>query len=614
MPEEIYLPKSLHELVSKISNDGKNRKVVGYSVSSYTGVLSALEKAKMIQAESKGISYTSPAMSITSRSWTMLSNYGIDNNANIMNNFYQSELNQVRVILRDYMPFVLDCKTDDGKIERTCVNRKDYIGYEFLNQGLSISSSQNPQFPPGEWSQSSLERCKNGTNGDGFVIGLGVAFNQVLINYFKHFYPKMNWDVDNLKSLAAKGYLYGELMIPKSGNSKVLHSKITVDVSQSNSSSYDVFVPVPLMLLRDFQELGFVKVKNNSVEEIIDGEKLKFPFADRKFNHKKSEIEGFSPDGVKEYVPGSPKRHVEYEYTGLNGGQEVYGRMRFYFSTDGEDELYSKFGGIPDDYKLKLFQGVLEEDGYYKTDTTIEYDQGLFQSGDVYWDSSYFIGTDISKEQYEKCVRIVWDFEVGNPNPDWSICENVGDNAGLSYGPYQYTEKSGLLSQVLRLYLDMKSGSLDENDKIISESEISSGNYKGTKYSSNTKIINALKAIGNDQIMKNAQGKIFLENRAKIAISCMKETNMKSALGLQMWMYYINHGWSTNYKAPVKNAIDEKSKCNALANAHERRLQTLDNWDKFKNGWVAFINAHRRAINANNFNLDIPQKWRNYTV
>jgi hypothetical protein len=48
MPENIDEPKSLHELVSKIPNDDKNRRVVGYSVGSYVGVLSALEKAKML--------------------------------------------------------------------------------------------------------------------------------------------------------------------------------------------------------------------------------------------------------------------------------------------------------------------------------------------------------------------------------------------------------------------------------------------------------------------------------------------------------------------------------------------------------------------------------------
>jgi hypothetical protein len=65
-----------------------------------------------------------------------------------------------------------------------------------------------------------------------------------------------------------------------------------------------------------------------------------------------------------------------------------------------------------------LFRGVISEDGYYKTDTVVV-EQGLFQSGDIYWDPSYFTRTNITREQYEKCVRIVWDFEVGNPNADW---------------------------------------------------------------------------------------------------------------------------------------------------------------------------------------------------
>ena len=46
MPENNIL--SLNELISKTTNDGKNRKVVGYSMSSYSDVLSALEKAKII--------------------------------------------------------------------------------------------------------------------------------------------------------------------------------------------------------------------------------------------------------------------------------------------------------------------------------------------------------------------------------------------------------------------------------------------------------------------------------------------------------------------------------------------------------------------------------------
>ena len=660
MPENIDEPKSLHELVSKIPNDDKNRRVVGYSVGSYVGVLSALEKAKMLQnpkGDGENNVQSGSGVSFTSRSWTLLSNLGLSSTA-LVNEFYQSDLNQVRVVLRDYMPFVLDYTGNDGKILRTCVNRVDYASYPLLNQGMALSSTSNPKFPPGMWKSADIDRCKNGLadEGLGFVIGLGVAFNQVVINYFKHFYPQMPWEMEKLKKLAADGYLYGELMVPQtkvevvkptnteentnadiedkmSGNAKVLHSKITVDISQSNTSAYNVFVPVPLMLIDDFKELGYVKVEHgnktdqNKYVENVDGGKLKFPFSDKKFDHKKCQIEGFTPDAVKDYVPGSNQVDVEYKHTGLNDGKEVQGRMRFYFSPDAEGAISSMVGSIPQEYKEKLFRGVIAEDGYYKTETIMVTNQGLFQSGDIYWDPSYFTGTDITKEQYEKCVRITWDFEVDNPNGDWQRCKDVHDGQGLSYGPYQYTEKSGLLSKVVKQYLDNKAGNYNEHDQILEKSELGTGDYeKKTIYANDLSIINALKAVGDDQMMKNAQGQIFLETRAKVALNCMTETGMKSALGLQMWLYYINNGWNTGYKTSVHNATDEKTKCLALVNAHESRLRGLPKrtdkktgevykpWERFGKGWSVFLNAHKRAINADNFNLDKPQIWRSNTV
>ena len=69
-------------------------------------------------------------------------------------------------------------------------------------------------------------------------------------------------------------------------------------------------------------------------------------------------------------------------------------------------------------------------------------------------------------------------------------------------------------------------------------------------------------------------------------------------------MYYINHGYNKGkYVSAVNNASGESAKCKALADAHESRLRGLKNWEKFKNGWLVFINAHRRAITGNNFDL-----------
>jgi len=150
-------------------------------------------------------------------------------------------------------------------------------------------------------------------------------------------------------------------------------------------------------------------------------------------------------------------------------------------------------------------------------------DQGLFQSGDVYWDPSYFTGTEITREQYEKCVRITWDIEVGSANGDWTRCKPVGDGHGISYGPYQFTEKSGLLTKVIQEYFKMKgTNNLNEHDEIIKKSKFyTDSDYAGVNYSNDYSLRNALSAIGSDQFMKNAQGKIFLENRAKKAVGIM---------------------------------------------------------------------------------------------
>ena len=473
MPEqESNNPKTLHELVSNRTDDGKNRKVVGYSVASYAGVLSALEKAKMIVKNGEtitdgGLTYGG-GQNVVSRSWTFLGNYGIGNTG-IVDNFYQSDLNQVKVILRDYMPFVLDCKNEDGKFERTCVKRRDYAHLEFLNRGISVSCSQNPQFPPGDFTKDSLERCKNGlgADGDGFIIGLGVAFNQVVINYFRHFYEKIEWTEDKLRSLAAKGYLYGELMVPKGDNAKVLHARITVDISQSETSPYDVFVPVPLMLLDDFKELGYVRVRNNTKEEDVDGKTLLFHLASKKFNHKKSIIEGFSPDGVKDYVPGNDSRDVEYRYTGLNDGNIVEGRLRFYFIPESKEEVARIAGSIPEEYIGKLFTGVLKEEGYYKTDVTVSYDIDLNISGGVRGALEKFNEQLIEKldpDGLYKALQVVANFESDGQYTRW---KDIGDSEGVSAGALQCTENSGGIAYMLQTYKKVK----ESEGGVLSEEE-----------------------------------------------------------------------------------------------------------------------------------------------
>lgn len=600
------MAESLYEKVyaaQQANISGKRR--VGYTVGAYAGVLDALKKAEMVVVEEQiGGSVYGAEVSST--------NVDV-----VVNGFYQNGQKQAEVTYNNYMSFLVDVKNSDGSICREVVGVPSNISD---HDGISIMGSSNIQYPTAKYTKEANDACKTGVGSfGGFVIGVGVSFDSLLLNFFKQFYGEMTWDAVKLEKLAGQGAIYAELMFPSGsgGSARVIHAKVSVKATRTiDSGGYQVYVPTAMMLLNKYKSIGEIKVKvsdNKSgvKEHIVDGSVVSFPCSGNDYDRKVGIINGYKPDMASSYVESDDTMIVDYVSSTLVGKK---GRARFYFSKDFEQQIVSEIGEIPDSYKIDLFKGVLEGDGNYEVpQETVSAGIVELQEGDIYWDASYFAGLNITKQQYEKCVRIVWDFEVGTPNANWQKCEDVKDGAGISYGPYQWTEKSGLLSKVLRMYLDSKgSSNYNEYDRLIANCSISSGNYVGTQYVKNKQIMDALKAIGSEPMMKMAQGKMFLEKRAKPAISRMKESGMKSALGLQQWMYYINHGYNKGkYVSAVNNASGESAKCKALADAHESRLRGLKNWEKFKNGWLVFINAHRRAITGNNFDLMQVQKWRN---
>ena len=229
---------TLAEKVSKAMNETKKRQV-GYTVSAYAGVLSALQQAGIVQKENEQqqnglISGTAPNYSVSQRSWTVLGNKDINGADVVENGFFKSELNQAQVSLHSYMSFVVDIDVN-GKALRECVNcgikTNDHDG-KCIN-----SSGGDLQYPPSEFTIDANKSCKEGTiDNGGFVIGVGVAFEQLVVNYFKHFYSTSEWnvwDVDKLEKLASQGCLFAEVMIPTSKskgskvNAKVIHSMVT---------------------------------------------------------------------------------------------------------------------------------------------------------------------------------------------------------------------------------------------------------------------------------------------------------------------------------------------------------------------------------------------------
>jgi hypothetical protein len=223
---------------------GKKR--VGYTVGAYAGVLSALQKADMIVVEEQ-VGGTIYGAEVT------------DTNTDVVvNGFFQNGKKQAEVTFNNYMSFIVDVNGSKEAVNVPC-NISDH-------DGLSIIGSGNIQYPPSKFTKETNESCKLGTgNFGGFVIGVGVSFDSLLLNFFKQFYGEMPWEAVKLEKLAGQGALYAEIMVSPAGGvgtAKVIQTKVTVKATRTiDSGGYSVYVPIPLMLLNNYKSIGDVTVK-----------------------------------------------------------------------------------------------------------------------------------------------------------------------------------------------------------------------------------------------------------------------------------------------------------------------------------------------------------------
>ena len=197
---------------------GKKR--VGYTVGAYAGVLSALQKADMIVVEEQ-VGGTLYGAEVTNTNTDV-----------VVNGFFQNDKKQAEVTFNNYMSFIVDV---NGSKEAVNVpsNISDH-------DGISIIGSSNMQYPPSKLTKENNESCKLGTgNFGGFVIGVGVSFDSLLLNYFKQFYGEMPWEAVKLEKLAGVGAIYAELMIAPTagtGTARVIQTKVTVKATKTIDS------------------------------------------------------------------------------------------------------------------------------------------------------------------------------------------------------------------------------------------------------------------------------------------------------------------------------------------------------------------------------------------
>lgn len=300
------MAESLHMLVqglSKSRNEGNNKgkTMIGYSVSTYQGVLKDLKAAKeVVQMQGaggggSGDGFTSnPTGGLITRQYSAFSAHRYDSNDAVdSNGFYTNngkKIYQAKAKLMDYMSFIVDQTAEGTKKCRPCVIDKI--------DSSTVCMLGNVQ--PSKMTSDAMDGHINALGqGNDFVIGCGLDMANFIVPYFNHFFGGASgniWTDSILGKIIVAKALYAELLVGNAGSSaNVIHMMVTSNIPSTKDAEYKVWIPYPILLLNDYASLAQVNIGT----ERVGGGTYTNPLSSSRYLHTQGKIYDFSPDYVK---------------------------------------------------------------------------------------------------------------------------------------------------------------------------------------------------------------------------------------------------------------------------------------------------------------------------
>ena len=414
------MANSLYEAIKAEVPQGKTR--IGYTVDAYNDILDALHKDKEIVIQN--VIYEQGSAQMQQRYFTVLGNAVLQSSDELLNGFYytaakdqnteKTPLYQASCSLKDFMSFPIDY-TSGSEQKKAMVS---------VNKGQTMSNGHSEKpgmtFPPYSVDSNVLDKLKEG--GSEFYVGVGISFESFAEKFFNTFFPDSGLKANKIKKIASDGHLYAEILIPTKGNNaKALHAKVIINSPANDKVPFDVWIPVPILMLDDFKELGTVTVETTKQEKVGTGN-VKFPFANGRYYHKNANITGFGASGIEGYI-GAKSKYVSCSLA--NGGTETLTRVRLYFDEAARGSITSPHDEM---FKSTTSQAeVVKREVIYGSDTTGNFNT----SGHVILDVGHVRGHNDNSGVTDRCE---YDF-----NHDYvAAIYNLLQQKGISVGVLDY--------------------------------------------------------------------------------------------------------------------------------------------------------------------------------
>lgn len=366
--------KDLYDLVSKTIQNGDNKisKVqIGYTVDSYKGVLSALQKAQAQMSKSEPMSDGYIVRNPIFARWTEMSSINLGGVVNQADGFvvdgsgnYET-YRQQRVKFLPFMTFVVRVKDEKGEMKPHIANFDSHI--ETLNRGESVALGGKVAYPPKDIDENSCSSIAMAVGGMSNSCEIGIAVDLTdgtgtADAFFQKCYPKVYKEGIGGK-LASRRALMAEIAFVGGNKANTLHARVIANSGNTPSGSvHNAYIPIPLLLTNEYMTLADVEINIGQLVRIGTSD-CDYPFKDSNFNHKNCSLDGFTPQYFKDIIKNKLSvADTKVKFASASQGDN-FGYIRFYIDKEKEAQISDCLAiDIPEEYKVEIFKGIGEAD------------------------------------------------------------------------------------------------------------------------------------------------------------------------------------------------------------------------------------------------------------
>lgn len=451
-----------------------------------------------------------------SNEYAISDNFVVTDNSGFVQGSSYSSVN-----LQGYGAFLVS--VDDGSGEEK-VSLVSVPSFEQVTKGIDVTGRK--RFLANVFSNASDYQGL-----ESFVYGFGININTFGIDFFKNYFPQIEWDVQKLTKLISSGCVCCKVI----SNGQSLSGIVTINSPNTTGLPHVVYVPIPL-IVSSFANDNFasVIVKVNNKNETVGGDVV-FLRVESSYDEETGEY-GIGPSDIESEFNSSIMTATEFVGTTLKKGS-----CKLFLNKSKRGEIEQILGNIPEIYENSLFSDSgMKPSEEILTNQHVGVSMMAFLQNIVDKINQRGASAKLTVEGLLRALLTIGVWEGGSRKGRdawdyWGIVGNGrrgSDGAGYNAGLFSFTESSGGIEKLFKKIKTNMSQSNEYYKKIDDSIKRAAGQTKFLLTNEDGQIFKSIYNSDKDLVMTSTVQCLFDENWGKNALTTISNCGLATPLGV----------------------------------------------------------------------------------